>query len=192
MFTNGPEKLLSCIDLCCYKSTETFAQLSLTEASASQQDRTISGLQRGTMSRIIIPYGPDRKPWSDTLSPLAINKDGTLMVTPPSRDPERTYDTADKERNITPAYYQVPSSGLSSDQARKAQDETFTVATRQASNFIGYQCNFFNDYSVVSKYLGVTMNNLGDPFVPGNFTTNTKWMERNVLDYYRGGARAPF
>ena len=73
------------------------------------------------------------------------------MVTPPSRDPEKAYDTADKERDITPAYYQVPSSGLSSDQARKAQDETFTVATRQANNFIGYQCNFFNDYSVVSK-----------------------------------------
>ena len=136
------------------------------------------------MSKIVIPYGPDRKPWSDTLSPLAIKQDGTLMVTPPSRDPENTYDTSDKERSITPAYYQVPSSGLSSDQTRKAQDETYTVATRQASNFIGYQCNLFSDYSVVSKYLGMIMNNLGDPFVPGNFTTNTKWMERNVLDYY--------
>ena len=61
-------------------------------------------------SKIEIPYGPDRKPWSDTLSPLAIKQDGTLLVTPPSSDPEFTYDTSDKERSITPAYYQVPSS----------------------------------------------------------------------------------
>ena len=117
-------------------------------------------------SKIEIPYGPDRKPWSDTLSPLAIKQDGTFLVTPPSSDPEFTYDTSDKERSITPAYYQVPSSGLSAVQASKAQDETYTVTTRQASNFIGYQSNFFGDYSVASKYLNVSVNNIGDPFVP--------------------------
>ena len=131
-----------------------------------------------------IPYGPDQKPWKETLSPLAVKKDGTLMVTPPSQDPAKIYDNSDQERNVTPRYYQVPSLGLSSDQARKAQDETYVVIDTQTRNAVGYQCCYYNDYSVASRYLGTLLNNIGDPFVPGNYTVNTKWMERNVLDYY--------
>ena len=37
---------------------------------------------------------------------------------------------------------------------------------------------------MASRYLGTLLNNIGDPYVPGNYTVNTKWMERNVLDYY--------
>ena len=135
-------------------------------------------------NKITIPYGPDRKPWSETLSPLAISSDGTLLVTPPSRDPAKIYDNSDQERNITPYYYQVPSLGLTSDQARKAQNETYTVIDSQTKNAIGYQCCYYNDYSVVSRYLGTSVNNVGDPYVPANYTFNSKWMERNVLDYY--------
>ena len=131
-----------------------------------------------------IPYGPGQKPWKESLSPLAVKQDGTLLVTPPSKDPAKSYDNSDQERNITYPYYQVPSLGLSSDEARKAQDETYRVIDTQARNHVGYQCCYYNDYSVVSRYLGILMNNIGDPYVPGNYTVNTKWMERNVLDYY--------
>ena len=131
-----------------------------------------------------IPYGPDQKPWKESLSPLAVQKDGTLMVTPPSRDPAKVYDNSDQERHITYPYYQVPSLGLSSDETRKAQDETYRVIDTQTRNHVGYQCCYYNDYSVVSRYLGTLLNNIGDPYVPGNYTVNTKWMERNVLDYY--------
>ena len=39
-----------------------------------------------------IPYGPERKPWIETLSDLARSpEDGKLLVTPPSRDPLDQY-----------------------------------------------------------------------------------------------------
>ena len=131
-----------------------------------------------------IPYGPDQKPWKETLSPLAIRKDGKLLVTPPSQDPAKIYDNPDKERGVTPYYYQIPSLGLTADQTRKAQDQTHQILDRQSQNFLGYQSNLRNDNSVVSRYIDMSLNNIGDPYIPGNSTTNSKWMERNVLDYY--------
>ena len=131
-----------------------------------------------------IPYGPEQKPWKVTLSPLAVDKDGTLLITPPSQDPAKIYDNPRKERGVTPCYYQVPSLGLSTDDARKAQDQTFQIVDSQTKNILGYQTSYYNNYSIVSRYLGTFLNNIGDPFVPGNYTMNTKWMERNVLDYY--------
>lgn len=131
-----------------------------------------------------IPYGPNRNPWRQTLSNLAVKPDGTLMVTPPSQDPAEIYANPDKERGITPYYYQVPSGGLSASHARRAQDETYSVIETQATNHLGYQCTFGNDYSIASRYSQVLLNNIGDPYVAGGYTINTKWMERNVLDYY--------
>ena len=131
-----------------------------------------------------IPYGPDREPWKKTVSPLAIGKDGALLITPPSQDPAKIYDFPEKERGITPYYYQIPSLGLSADHTRKAQDQTHEYVETQSSNFLGYQSNFHNDMTIATGYLYTSLNNLGDPFVPGNFTVGSRWMERNVLDYY--------
>ncbi|XP_065899438.1 histidine decarboxylase-like [Dysidea avara] len=131
-----------------------------------------------------IPYGPDRKPWKETLSPLAINADGTPMVTPPSQDPAEVYSYPDLERGITPSNYQVPTIGFTADHARKAQDETSAYVNKQSLNHLGYQCSIGNDHSQVTRYLHTLLNNIGDPYVPGHFTINSKWMERNVLDYY--------
>ena len=133
-----------------------------------------------------IPYGPDRKPWMDTLSHFAVDNGGRLLVSPPSDDPESIYGDRirNSERGVIPYYYQVPSLGLSSDHARKAQDQTFQIVRSQTDNILGCQTTYYNDYSVASRYLGTFLNNIGDPFVPGFYTMNTKWMERNVLDYY--------
>lgn len=55
----------------------------------------------------------------------------------------------------------------------------------QKKSFLGYQVNQDIDYSTnLSEYLDIALNNVGDPFVPGNLTTNTKFVEKEVLDYY--------
>ena len=130
-----------------------------------------------------IPYGPDQLPWKDTLAAVAIS-DGQYLVSPPSQDPNNVYDFPEAEKGITPNYYQVPAKGMTADQARRAQDETHVFSSNQTMNFLGYQVTLHNDYSVASKYLTTQLNNIGDPFTPGSFTLNSKWMERNVLDYY--------
>ena len=131
-----------------------------------------------------IPYGPDRKPWKDTVSPLAINgKD--LKITPPSQDPLKLYSFPKLEEGITPSLYQLPSKGLSKEEYDRAQEETIQHTTQQTANFLGYQVSLGESYvDVVSKYLNTSVNNVGDPFVSGTYTLNTKWMERNVLDHY--------
>ena len=106
------------------------------------------------------------------------------MTSPPSLDPLSVYSNPKMEPDITPQFYQVPSVGLSSKECDQAQDETHNHATVQTQNHIGYQLCLGNDYSVVTKYLSTIMNNIGDPYVPGNLTLNVKWMERNVLDYF--------
>ena len=129
------------------------------------------------------PYGPDQLPWKDTVAPIAISN-SEYLVSPPSRDPNDLYDFPEAEKGITPKYYQVPSKGMTADQTRRAQDETHNFSSRQTINFLGYQVTLHNDYSPASKYLTTQLNNVGDPFTPGSFTLNSKWMERNVLDYY--------
>ncbi len=127
-----------------------------------------------------VPYGPDRKPWREDLSPWAVNGE-KLLVSAPSRDPMKVYP---HQRGTTPKFYQVPSKGLDDNQREQAQDETAKRTAVQTENFLGYQANMGGNYQVVSAFLSSSVNNLGDPFVPGNFTVNAKWMERNVLDYF--------
>jgi len=136
------------------------------------------------MSGEDILFGPDRKPWKETLTPLALNPDGTPMVTPPSSDPEKAYSFPNLERGITLSNYQIPSMGFTADHARTAQDETSSYVNKQSANHLGYQCSIGNDHSQVNRYLHTILNNIGDPYEPGHFTINSKWMERNVLDYY--------
>ena len=131
-----------------------------------------------------IKYGPDQKPWKDTLSKLAISQKGEYMTSPPSLDPLSVYSHPVMEPDITPKFYQVPSIGLTPPQCDEAQDETHSHSAVQTQYQIGYQLCLGDDYSVVSKYLSTHTNNIGDPYVPGNLTLNVKWMERNVLDYF--------
>ncbi|UJR07201.1 hypothetical protein I4U23_011489 [Adineta vaga] len=55
----------------------------------------------------------------------------------------------------------------------------------QQKTFLGYQLNEKLNYSEkLSFMLDIHTNNVGDPFVNGNCTTNTKVIERAVLDYF--------
>lgn len=68
---------------------------------------------------------------------------------------------------------------------QRALEQLDAYETTQRENFLGYQANqkldFEND---LSKYLNYHINNIGDPFVSGNFTVNSKFAERAVLDYF--------
>ena len=135
------------------------------------------------MSGEHIPYCPENKPWKETVAKVAIHGGG-LMISAPYKDPKEAYCYPGRERGITPSKYQVPSAGISSHQAKDAQDETLNVTNVQTKTFLGYQICLKNDYSAAEKHLSTMVNKIGDPFYPGTFVLNTKWMERNVLDYY--------
>lgn len=50
---------------------------------------------------------------------------------------------------------------------------------------MGYQVNEKFDYEKnYSEYLKVSINNAGDPFVNGNMTLHTKFVEIEVLSYF--------
>ena len=130
-----------------------------------------------------ISYGPERKPWEETISNWG--KDGDqLLVSPPFKDPLKLHSFPKKEKGITPTFYQVTTQGFSEDHCTKAQEETAEYLRVQSENMLGFQAKLGNDYSVLSPYLNKLCNNIGDPFKPSAVTFNTKWMERNVLDYY--------
>ena len=70
-----------------------------------------------------ISYGPERKPWEETISNWG--KDGDqLLVSPPFKDPLKLHNFPKKEKGITPTFYQVTTQGFSEDHCTKAQEET--------------------------------------------------------------------
>ena len=137
------------------------------------------------MSKAEVRYGPDQKRWKETLSPIARSqRDGRLLVSPPSRDPLILYDF--KQEAITSAWYQIPSVALSQEQRTNALTETAKVADISAKDTLGFQCNFreFSHAECVKEFLGTHLNNGGNPFGASYDGLATLWMERNVLDYY--------
>ena len=81
--------------------------------------------------------------------------------------------------------FQLPPTGLSEQQRTKALSQLREYLSVQKSNFLGYQVNEDLDYREdFQEYLDYHINNVGDPFISGNLTLNTKVMERAVLDYY--------
>jgi histidine decarboxylase len=80
--------------------------------------------------------------------------------------------------------FALSDAGLRPDQHRKALDELLAYERMQQANFLGYQANQKLDYSELAAFLDIHVNNIGDPFASGNFTVNSKVLERAVLDYY--------
>ncbi|EFJ31628.1 hypothetical protein SELMODRAFT_439888 [Selaginella moellendorffii] len=70
-------------------------------------------------------------------------------------------------------------------QARQeALNKSLDYLKQQQSHFMGFQANQKMSFDELNDFLNVHINNIGDPFVEGTCTTNTKFMERAVLDYY--------
>ena len=53
-------------------------------------------------SHLEVPYGPEQKPWKDSLSPFARSSKGDLYVSPPSNDPKVIEDHNSK---VTACWY---------------------------------------------------------------------------------------
>lgn len=60
-------------------------------------------------------------------------------------------------------------------------DSLFTGLVEQSPLSIGYPCNQDFDYTPLYKFLGLSLNNVGDPFSGSNFRMNTHAFEREVL-----------
>lgn len=137
---------------------------------------------------IDLPYGPEGKQWQDTLSSLVswkstVEKKG-LVSAPSSCD---VISCEIVPEGITPALYQVPSTGLTTAQHDQAMKETLAVIEGPQGSLLGYACN--RSFKVPSlfqcPFTEVMINNGGSPYSGiRSLSFRPKWMERNVLDYY--------
>ena len=128
-----------------------------------------------------IPFGLERRAWQETISNWAA-KDRHLLVSPPTKDPAQSYTQVP---GIQAENVQLPSSGLSAAQRTETLRRMLEYLKPQQDCFLGYQVNQALQYEDdLKSFMNVNINNIGDPFVGGNMTNNTKVIERAVLDYY--------
>jgi len=81
--------------------------------------------------------------------------------------------------------FQLKKEGLSNDERTNALDNFAQYIDTQANHWLGYQnIPKFNYNDDIKRFLNNHLNNIGDPFVSGNCTINSKSMEKAVLDYY--------
>jgi histidine decarboxylase len=107
---------------------------------------------------------------------------GGAQVSPPTqRPPYRDYPAVP---GIDPSLFQLSPEGLSDRQRDTALAQARGYESVQRLQFLGYQANQKLNFENLKPYLDFHVNNIGDPFTSGNFTVNSKWMERAVLDYY--------
>jgi histidine decarboxylase len=81
--------------------------------------------------------------------------------------------------------YHLPPQGIDSILRVKLLKKFQDYIDTQKKHFLGYQANQDIEYKTeTSDFLNYHVNNIGDPFTAGNFTINSKILERAVLDYY--------
>jgi len=87
--------------------------------------------------------------------------------------------------SLDPKDFILPPEGLTEDKRKQCLDDFTAYIQTQKSHFLGYQANQQMDYKDdTMQFLDCHVNNIGDPFRDGNFTANSKIMEKAVLDYY--------
>jgi histidine decarboxylase len=87
-------------------------------------------------------------------------------------------------RGLNADLFQLPAEGLAPAQQSHAVAQLEKHLARQSEHFLGYQANQdMPGAKALSFLFAMHANNVGDPFVDGNCTVNTKVMERAVLDY---------
>ena len=128
-----------------------------------------------------VPYGPERRPWHETVSEMAVTEDGELLVSPPFTDPLQL-DSYPEIPGIASHLYQVPSSGLTPEQRQRALKEALAHLSKGNQFFLSSQGDLDFKWDSIKGYLSKLLLGGGDPFVDGPCALNLKWMERNVLD----------
>ncbi len=104
------------------------------------------------------------------------------QLTMPTKDPDDVYP---KVPGINYDDFKLSPERMPEEQRRRALRQLYEYETVQKDNFMGYQSNQKLDFKDdLSIYLNYHINNIGDPFVSGNDTLNTKFVERAVLDYF--------
>ena len=130
-----------------------------------------------------ILYGPDRRPWRETVSQIAVTKDGELLVSPPSADPLQLPSYPSVSGTTAPPLYQLTSSGHTPQQRELALKETLAHLSKENSLLLSSQGD--PNFSVDSIRELVSNRFLlggGDPYVDGPCGYSMKWMERSLLD----------
>ena len=132
-----------------------------------------------------VPHGAERRPWRESVSEMVVTDDGELLIRPPCTDP-LLLDSYPAVPGITRELYQLPSSGLTTHQLQQAFKETSTLVQEATTNMLGFQGTEKFKYPILDELCSVHLDNEGDPFNQSKPSTvgNTKWLERNALDYY--------
>lgn len=137
-----------------------------------------------------IPFGPEQRPWIETLPEIALGPDGVPLVRPPSADPKVTYqrrsqDFPFQESLLPEELLQLSATGLTAIQRSQSLAHVKQYLEGQRSRFLGYQVvEQMRGNDELAELLNLCINNIGDPFTDGNFTVNTKTAERAVLDFF--------
>jgi histidine decarboxylase len=79
---------------------------------------------------------------------------------------------------------------LPADQKQRLE-ELFERLTLGRTRLTGYPCNLNFDYSEVSKFLALSANNIGDPWLNSNYAINTLEFERELLTQFAGWLHMP-
>jgi len=81
--------------------------------------------------------------------------------------------------------FHISSDGLRDEKRKKLLEVYSNFVFEQKKRFLGYQINQKMEYeNDIKQFLNCHINNVGDPYTPGNCTVNSKKMEKAILDYY--------
>ncbi len=82
--------------------------------------------------------------------------------------------------SISPGVADYP---LKPDQ-QKRLDDFYQMLSVEADHFLGYPCTREFDYRSLYRFLGLPMNNVGDPYIPSRYHLNSHEFEREVVDFF--------
>jgi histidine decarboxylase len=67
---------------------------------------------------------------------------------------------------------------------QKRLDDFYQMLSVEADHFLGYPCTREFDYRPLYRFLGLPMNNVGDPYIPSRYHLNSHEFEREVVDFF--------
>jgi histidine decarboxylase len=73
---------------------------------------------------------------------------------------------------------------IKSNKIEERLDLLYQNLINQREESLGYPINQVFDYSILSRFLNIHLNNIGDPFVCQSTLLNTKELEQEVLEYF--------
>jgi histidine decarboxylase len=101
------------------------------------------------------------------------------------KEADKSYDVYPQILGLDFKLFQLSNIPLTDEYQQQALGQVETYLKEQEKNFLGYQmCKDVHYSKQLSFMLDMHTNNIGDPFVTGNCTVNTKIMERAVLDHF--------